>query len=646
MVSLFFRSHDDFTFEKDRLVQMQIELSNAISTFHPNPSYEQVYFEAIANALDAGASEISIQIKIDAYDSSETLELIIQDDGEGFTDKNFDKFSRLLKVESSDHKGLGRLIYLAYFEEIFVESTYGEQKRTFCFDSEFDGNSDMGSAKLKTGTIFHFKKYRKSKLYSYEYLVPEKIKRRLIDNFFPVLFQRRQGNSPIAIDISLDVTTPNSKYDFVSSSVLLTLDDLPTFKEAIFSDNNVELFSTFKIYYSIEKDITKERSLSTAVSIDGRAIEYDLIPLEAIPHAHQARFLFVSDFFKGKTNASRQKFELPDEMTERNLKKALRRELQHIINQEIPEVQSNNQKIRRELDSRFPHLNGYFSEDYAGLIIKNAALEDAQKRFFNDQKRILDCEHLDTTRYEKALELSSRALAEYVMYRTRIISRLKEMTSENHEKELHNLIVPMQKTLKQEDFGIDVYNNNIWMLDDRFMSYNTVLSDELMEKVVKEITADEIEDNSRPDITIVFSGDPQASEHAKFSVVVVELKKHGVNLAKKEEVVSQLRQRARRLLKYFPDKIDRIWFYGITDIDSDFRISLLEDGFKQLFSIGQMFFSVKDIIVDDENNPFKIDLFIMTYDTLINDAESRNTSFLEILKHQIRAHSMPETSPS
>lgn len=37
---------------------MQIETSKAIELFFPNPSLMSVYFEALANALDAGATEI------------------------------------------------------------------------------------------------------------------------------------------------------------------------------------------------------------------------------------------------------------------------------------------------------------------------------------------------------------------------------------------------------------------------------------------------------------------------------------------------------------------------------------------------------------------------------------------------------------
>jgi hypothetical protein len=95
--------------------------------------------------------------------------------------------------------------------------------------------------------------------------------------------------------------------------------------------------------------------------------------------------------------------------------------------------------------------------------------------------------------------------------------------------------------------------------------------------------------------TIIFSNNPD--EVAKIDVVIVELKKLGLGLARKEELVSQLRQRARVLLSHYPEKIQRIWFYGIVDIDNDFRISLLEDDFIELYSPGSLFYKEQSIIV-------------------------------------------------
>lgn len=73
-------------------------------------------------------------------------------------------------------------------------------------------------------------------------------------------------------------------------------------------------------------------------------------------------------------------------------------------------------------------------------------------------------------------------------------------------------------------------------------------------------------------------------------------------MAKREEVVSQLKQRARKLAKYYPDKIQRIWFYGIVDIDAEFRIALKEENYTELFSAGSLFYKEHTVILDEDKN--------------------------------------------
>ncbi len=613
---------------------MKINLKNAVAHFYPNPSFEQLYFEAVANAIDAGAYEIGINIKIKAFEEPRSLSIAIRDNGSGFVDRKFEKFARLLEAENKDHKGLGRLIYLAYFDEIAVESFFEEtKKREFKFNSSFDGKSKISEFKAESGTILRFNEFSGTRIKSYDYLKPQCIKESLLEHFFPVLFKRVHDKKPLEISIELETETPNRSYDFFSGKVKLTLDDVPPLKITSFKNRELDFFHNFDIFYSIENDRSKKKSLLTAICIDDRTIQYELTSLDSIPDGYQAMFLFNSDFFAGKTNASRQKLDLDDTISERTLKQVLRKEIAQVINDQIPSIVESNKKLNEELGNQYPHLSGYFLADNVGLIVKNEAIEKAQQTFFNEQKDILECTELNDEQYQKALEQSSRILVEYILYRTRIIQKLKSMNPQNSETEIHDLIVPTKQTFHKRSFDQDIYRNNVWVLDDKYMTYNTILSDETMSKVIHEIALDQIEDEKRPDITLIFSGIPEGGN--KVDVVVVELKKHDLPLAKNEEVVSQLRQRARKLLRYFPNNIERIWFYGITDIDQEFRKSLKEDQFKELFSHGTMFYKQQPIIVDDENNPFLIDLYVLTYDTFINDAESRNSTFLRLLKNNI-----------
>ena len=99
---------------------MQVKLSQAVKMFFGNSSLEMVFFEAIANALDAEANEITISITAKALNQPETLQIEISDNGLGFTNERYNKFSKLFDVEESSHKGLGRLVYLCYFDDVKV----------------------------------------------------------------------------------------------------------------------------------------------------------------------------------------------------------------------------------------------------------------------------------------------------------------------------------------------------------------------------------------------------------------------------------------------------------------------------------------------------------------------------------------------
>ena len=127
----------------NKCTDMDIETSSAIKFFFPNPSLVQVLFEALANALDAGAAEVTIRIEIDGFSAPETLRFTITDNGGGFDDASFDRFCRLLKPRDADHKGLGRLVYLNYFDRVEVDSTWANKRRTFLFSEHFKGASHI-----------------------------------------------------------------------------------------------------------------------------------------------------------------------------------------------------------------------------------------------------------------------------------------------------------------------------------------------------------------------------------------------------------------------------------------------------------------------------------------------------------------------
>jgi hypothetical protein len=172
----------------------------------------------------------------------------------------------------------------------------------------------------------------------------------------------------------------------------------------------------------------------------------------------------------------------------------------------------------------------------------------------------------------------------------------------------------------------------IWLLDDKYMTYSTILSDKEVGELIT--TQEDSKDATlRPDIAIVFSDD--ISKNKKVDVVIIELKKTGLDLLNKNTIYGQLIQRATKLLQYYPNKIQRIWSYGIIDIDNEFKLFLTNQGFIELYSNDTIMYRHQDITLPD-GTKIPTGFFIQSFKAFVDDAESRNSTFLNILKESLK----------
>jgi hypothetical protein len=257
-------------------------------------------------------------------------------------------------------------------------------------------------------------------------------------------------------------------------------------------------------------------------------------------------------------------------------------------------------------------------------------LDAAQNQFFHAQKEVLQCESLNEEIYEKSIELSSRALTEYILYRDKIISRMKEITKDISEADIHNLIVPRYEKYNQYTIAKDIYKNNAWLLDDKFMVFQTILSEARMDEVINAIRFDEesISEPGRPDIAMIFTADPGNEEIV--DVVVVEIKKKTDYEKENQYVVNQLLDRATKLAAYCPN-IQRLWYYAVIHINETMATRLRQQKWTPLFSKGKVFYQEFPTERPD-STIVPTPIFIMSFDALVADAECRNHTFLEILR--------------
>jgi hypothetical protein len=400
-------------------------------------------------------------------------------------------------------------------------------------------------------------------------------------------------------------------------------------------DDSLDAISTIDMYYHIESVAGKGSSL-IAFSIDGRTIPANLIPSSSFPLGYLCVFLFESEIFHSNADSSRQKLVLPEGIQEGRLYRVLRRELGKVLSEKIPQITERNEKIKAEFEERFPHLLGYFENNTVGLIDRDDALAIAQQRFFQIQKEVLQCEKLSEAAYEKSLELSSRTLTEYILYRDKIICRMKEMTADNAEAEIHNLIVPRYKEFSQDAMPSDIYQNNAWLLDDKFMVFRTILSEKRMDVVINAIRLDEecVDDTGRPDIAMIFSADP--SNMSAVDVVIVEIKKKTDDEKENQYAVNQLLDRAVKLAAHCPN-IQRIWYYAVIQISDTMVIRLRQQKWAPLFSMGKVYYQEFPTERPD-GSIVPTPTFVMSFDAIVADAECRNHTFLEILRSGMKKY--------
>ena len=624
---------------------MEIGISEAIQHFFSTPSFDLIYSEALANALDAGARNIDIFISLYSFSQPKTLEITIKDDGEGFTDKNFFKFSKLLTKSDNSHKGLGRLIYLKYFNKVMIESVFDKKtKRTFVFDNDFQQESAIEKLDrdVKSYSKLTFKTFSNKQLNSYENVNAIDIKHTLLKQFLPRFYALKRQGISFCITIDTDVTESNPSKKFYSNKQIITENDLPELIEKEIKNVHLDLFNdSFKLLYTVSKDYHK--NLVTAICVDERAIEIPLLKTEKIPEDITGIFLLSSNFLDSKIDDSRQELQLnPDER--KIIEDLFAENVSEILCDAFPEIPEQNKKVSKKLLSRYPHLDGYFSKKSICLIDENKSLEDAQNKFFKEQKEILGASKLNDDLYNRSFNHATRVLTEYILYRNIIIDRLKDITGDEKEAKIHNLIVPMQNTFSAKSFINDIYNNNAWILDDKYMGYQSILSDENIEKLIKEISSKEEKssDDLRPDLALVFSDDIEKTDHP-VDVVIVELKKKGLGYLDNRRVIDQLKQRARRLLGFYPGRIQRMWFFGIVEFDKELKIEMSED-WNQIYSSGEAFYKPMELSPADKdmnkigNKKYPVSLTLMSFDAFWKDAKTRNETFLRILRESIRKY--------
>lgn len=613
---------------------MKINPKVAVPRLFPenNTHFKMIYFEVIANALDAGATKIDIEID---FQDSEFKKFVIIDNGIGFNDEQYDCFSNLMKTKDNTHKGQGRLVYLVYFENIQIVSKFSSKsqiyKRSFDFNFDFqpENSTIVQDNNSETGTKLSFSKKLK-KMQSLDNLRASHIREMVFAEFLPYFFEMKQKNNFFEINIK---TVVDGSEEFSS----ISLKDIPEFQsieldtsELTPSGQSENLLKNPKayLYYYLKKDDTENAitSVITSFAIDNRAKKIDIVDeANYIPNV-EAIFFLVSKHLEGEVDATRQELTLKQKELQ-HLQNVFRKYIKDIFAENFNEYQQMVDKRKDFVRERFPHLMDYIDFSKIGFQSNKDVIQQAQNTFFKEQREILekDKDELSEEDYDKAIDLSAKNLTEYILFRQLQIERLKNISPEDKEKVIHNIISPM-KNLYSARHNDDFFKNNAWILDDRFMTYIGASSDMTLKKITQEfnhIFNHTSNSENRPDYLMFFSN-KITDKNDKVDLVCFEFKRLGETLENKTKALTELTKYTKELKRVCPE-IQRVWLYALVDFDEELESVLEALDFKMKFSTqGKIWYQYY------ANNEFE--LSFLDFRAVVGDAESRNKTFMDILK--------------
>ena len=134
---------------------------------------------------------------------------------------------------------------------------------------------------------------------------------------------------------------------------------------------------------------------------------------------------------------------------------------------------------------------------------------------------------------------------------------------------------------------------------------------------------------------MIFSANPK--DNKPVDVVVVEIKKKGAEEKDSFYAINQLLDRAVKLVAHCQN-IQRVWYYAVIDINDTAAIRLRQLKWTPLFSKGKVYYQEFDTLLPDERTTIPTPIFVVSFDAIVADAESRNHTFLEFLRNSMKKY--------
>lgn len=469
----------------------------------------------------------------------------IIDNGEGFTDKNFESFSKPFSKINRKYgcKGIGRFTILAMFSQIEVSSIYKQNgnsfKRHFIFDAvnEISEESNFeietkDNVELQTKVILH--RCFNTHLEPYTCKSIEDIAKGIMEHCFIYYLsnalpqinvtEELDGNfKSISVQSFFNITANEREknirvgdYDF--RLYVIKSDQITTRKY-----NYVSLCANSRVVGN-KRDLSKTDSLyAYPISEEGESKYLDVYVVSSfldehvnnqrtgfkIPESHDDglnlfsedyaatnKIISIEDILRAVANELTSMYE----SFARETKRRSIQQTEQYIKEKAPQYRSFLYR-KDVLDSMPPNLSDEKKEEFLHDVAykENKKIDEKIENFIELKQINEDSINDIIDSIKKRTAYNSDTLANYVLRRKAILRLFRKMldqkTDGKYEPEsmIHNLIFPMGLTNLQLQYQY----HNLWLLDDRFSTFRFIGSD-------KAITSySQIKSSHEPDLILI-----------------------------------------------------------------------------------------------------------------------------------------------
>lgn len=593
-------------------------------------SARDVIREALTNSIHAGAVHIAVDLhfsekqqEMGGFGSEErkVLEQItILDDGEGFTEENLNFFEEICTSHKDNigGKGVGRLSFLKYADKVEIQSQLENERVEFIYTPEFTPNDvhKMLANGQRTTSI------KLTGLKEKINTQVTKLVNSICDDLRLLLFLKHNAGQTITIRFTHNSNQPfDDSYYFSGDSIRSEM-----YREFEFQG---EFFQCYGF-----RDEPPKKGIVAMLCADELCIEEYVISRRFDVCRH---LIFVtSEYFNRRSDMERQRLVIPKTDEESDFASPISRDkLLPRLHQECLSMieESAAGDITRFKSENVRKLQKYYPFIEVSSLGGNAALLDAEevvKSYRAQQARKEDqvVENLEAghpVSWDDVSHLASEDLARFIVHRALVIDSLAKMPPSSAEDAIHNAILPKKSN------GTEIRENNVWLVDDKFLSYSSIFSDESLAKIILDVgNIVAAKQNRRPDVAAFFSKD---SENQPNKLVIIEFKKPGADVFENNKALMQCRLYATELAERIPT-VREVFAFSIVEIDAEFYRDMKTTGFKDVFSLNDR------VVYNDfsigTKNEIPLHLYVMPASALIKDAKARNRVFEEVLRFDVK----------